>query len=392
MRFARLPADVTPNATSRALGDLRAAGIDVIDLTESNPTRAGIPYPDGLLAPLADPRALAYDPEPWGLRPAREAVSADFARRGLDVPPDRVALTASTSEAYALLFKLLCEAGDRVLVPRPSYPLFEHLTALESIVAVPYDLDPHGGWRLDASAVRAAADDRTRAVLVVSPNNPTGSCLHLPELEALVEVAGARGLAIIGDEVFADYLLEPEPGMVSVLAQDEVLAFGLGGLSKSAGLPQLKLGWIGMAGPEPVLTETSRAYEIVADTYLSVSSPVQLAAGQLIAGGAAPRAAIRERTAQNLAALDRALAPEPAITRLRVEGGWSAVLRVPAVEPEESLVLDLLMHEHLLVHPGYFFDFPGEAWIVVSLLPRPEVFEPAVARLARRAGGRGRPR
>ncbi|MGE3277543.1 MAG: pyridoxal phosphate-dependent aminotransferase [Vicinamibacterales bacterium] len=385
MRSARLPADLTPNPAARALADLRAAGTTVLDLTASNPTAAGIPYPADLLAPLADPLALAYEPEPLGWWPAREAVAAEFGRRGLIVPPGRVALTSSTSEAYALLFKLLCDPGDRVLVPRPSYPLFEHLTALESVEAVPYDLDAHGGWRLDAGAVARGLDARTRAVLLVSPNNPTGSCLHEGELADLLAVTAGRGVALIGDEVFADYLLEPEPGVCSVLAQDEVLAFGLGGLSKSVGLPQVKLGWFAATGPADEVAATLQAYEIVADTYLSVSTPVQVAAAALLDRGAGPRAAIQARIRANLSALDAALAGHPSIARGRVEGGWTAVLRVPAVLTEEALALDLMHHDHVVVHPGYFFDFPHEAFIVVSLLPPPEVFEPAIARIVARA-------
>ena len=249
MRFPRLPRNLEPNALARLVQAKRRAGAAIADLTESNPTRAGLSYPDDLLAPLADPRALEYDPQPLGLWSARAAVAADFRRRGIVLSADRVALTSSTSEAYALLFKLLCDAGDHVLVPHPSYPLFEHLTQMESVIAVPYALEYHGAWRIDLDSVRAAAGDRVRAILVVSPNNPTGSFLHRLDLAALAELAAARNLPIIGDEVFADYRLDPSPAPTHVLAAGEVLAFSLGGLSKSAGLPQLKLGWIGFGGP-----------------------------------------------------------------------------------------------------------------------------------------------
>ena len=385
MTSGRLPADLSPNPVSRAHATLCASGTPVIDLTLSNPTRAGLPYPADLLAPLADPRGLSYEPDPLGLWLAREAVSADFARRGLDVPPGRIGLTASTSEAYALLFKLLCDPGDAVLVPRPSYPLFEHLTSLESVKAIPYDLHEHDGWRLDPHEIRRAINPGTRAILVVSPNNPTGSCLTEPELDALVTIAHDQGLALIGDEVFADYLLEPPVDATSVLTQDTVLTFGLGGLSKSAGLPQLKLGWIGMRGPSEAVAQAVAAYEVVADAYLSVSTPVQVAAPALLVSGAGMRAEIQARLRRNLAALDVALRRHPSITRLPVEGGWSAVLHVPAIQPEEALVLGLLTEDHVLVHPGYFFDFPREAFLIVSLLPTPELFDIGLGRVLSRA-------
>jgi alanine-synthesizing transaminase len=231
VRSGRLPRDLTPNRLTAAVARRRASGAPLFDLTESNPTQVGLTYPSDLLAPLGSPAALKYAPEPFGSRTARQAVSSDYARRGLKMPASRIALTASTSEAYALLFKLLCNPGDRVLVPRPSYPLFEHLTALEAVVAVPYLLDAHNGWGMDVAAVAAAIDSRTKAVLVVSPNNPTGSTLDRRELDALADVAAARGVALIGDEVFADYPLRGKAG-VSVLEQSRALAFGLGGLSK----------------------------------------------------------------------------------------------------------------------------------------------------------------
>jgi alanine-synthesizing transaminase len=385
MRSSRLPADLTPNAVTRALERALAGGRDVIDLTESNPTRVGLDYPHDLLAPLADPAALAYEPQPLGLRPAREAVAADFARRGLQVPADRVALTASSSEAYALLFKLLCNPGDEVLVPRPSYPLFEHLTALESIRAVPYDLEYHGRWDIDLDSVRRAASPRAKIVLVVSPNNPTGSWLHAGDRAALSRLCADRRLALVGDEVFADYPLEPDPAAVSVLAQSEAVTVALGGLSKSAGLPQLKLGWIVAGGPEREWTRAVAAMELIADSFLSVATPVQVAAPSLLARAASIRAAIHARVRRNLDAARGEAAGTPACEILPVEGGWCAVVRIPATRSEEEFVLDLLERDGILVHPGYFFDFRHEAFVVVSLLPREDVFAPAFARVLRAA-------
>lgn len=385
MTSLRLPASLEPNALTRAVDAKRRRGAAVADLTESNPTRVGLSYPPSLLAQLSSPLALAYDPQPLGLWPARAAVAADFRRRGIAISADRVALTSSTSEAYALLFKLFCDAGDAVLVPRPSYPLFEHLTRLESVVAVPYDLEYHGTWRIDINSVRRAAVPKVKALLIVSPNNPTGSFLHRDDLAALSEMSVDHGWPIIGDEVFADYDLDPAPAATPVMAASEALTLSLGGLSKSAGLPQVKLGWIGFGGPAARVDEALAAYEILADTYLSVSTPVQVAAPSLIEQGALVRAQILARVRTNLERLRALAAAFPSVDVLPVEGGWSAVLQVPAVRSEEALVLELLDQDEVLVHPGYFFDFPREAYLVVSLLPLPAVFEPAVTRVLRRA-------
>lgn len=387
MPSSRLPTSLAPNALALAMQAKRRAGVAIADLTESNPTRVGLSYPPDLLAPLADARAAAYDPQALGLWPARAAVAADFRRRGIVISADRVALTSSTSEAYGLLFKLLCDAGDQVLVPHPSYPLFEHLTRLECVEAVPYALEYHGAWRIDIDSLSRGVSDRTRAILVVSPNNPTGSFLHGDDLAMLAAIARERNLPLIGDEVFADYRLDPAAAPSHVLADGDVLAFSLGGLSKSAGLPQLKLGWIGFGGPAREVDEALAAFEIVADTYLSVSSPVQAAAADLIDSGAVIRAQIMARLRRNLDALRTAAAAHPSITVLPVEGGWSAVIQVPAVASEESLVLALLDQDDVLVHPGYFFDFPREAFVVVSLLVTPAVFDAAVSRVLARSAG-----
>ena len=306
---------------------------------------------------------------------AREAVARDYARRGVDVPTNRIVLAASTSEAYALLFKLLCDPGDRVLVPQPSYPLFEHLTALECVDAVPYELDAHAEWRLDVSAIERRIDARTKAVMVVSPNNPTGSVIDCEDLEALTDVAVSHGIAIIGDEVFADYLFSGAGPAVSVLQQERALAFGLGGLSKSVGLPQVKVAWIGVSGPPAAVDEALSGLEMVADTFLSVSTPAQVALPVLLQHGAVVRDRIRARLTRNVEALTAAVARVSSVSVLQPAGGWSAVLHVPAVRSEEALALTLLEDDGVLVHPGYFFDFPREAFVVVSVLVEPEPFD-----------------
>ena len=309
-------------------------------------------------------------------------MAADAARRGARVEAAHVVLTASTSEAYGWLFKLLCDPGERVLVPRPSYPLFEHLTRLEAVEAVPYDLEYHGRWEIDADGVARAAADGARALLVVSPNNPTGSYLTARELEAVAAVCAGRGLALVVDEVFADYRLEAPDGIVTDVApRAGVLAFTLGGLSKAVGLPQVKLGWIVAGGPARERDAALAGLELVADTYLSVSTPVQIAAPGLLASGGVIRDGILRRVAGNLRALREIAGRWRACDVLPCEGGWSAVIRVPAVRTEDELVLGLLERERILAHPGYFFDFPREAFLVVSLLPPPEVFAGAAARM-----------
>jgi aspartate/methionine/tyrosine aminotransferase len=382
----RLPPQLQPNALARAMAAMRASGAAIADLTDSNPTHIGVAYPHDLLAPLADTAALRYEPHPFGLPAARAAVAADHARRGISIDPAHVVLTASTSEAYSWLFKLLCDAGDSVLVPRPSYPLFEHLTALESVHAQPYDLEYHGRWSIDLASLMTAPE-RTRAVLAVSPNNPTGSYLSAEELAALAQLCRDRRWALVVDEVFADYPLDEDRPLSDIATRSDVLAFSLAGLSKSVGLPQLKLAWIVVGGPGDARDEALTALELIADSFLSVATPVQVAAPHLLREGAPVRDAIRQRIRQNLDALRAAVRRFPACEMLRTEGGWSAVLRVPATRPEETLVVDLLERERILVHPGYFFDFPREAYLVVSLLPPPAVFADACARLLRFVSG-----
>jgi aspartate/methionine/tyrosine aminotransferase len=383
MTFSRrIPPHATANALTQAVESLRSSGVSFVDLTDSNPTSAGISYPADLLAPLADARGLRYEPRPFGLDSARAAVAADQQRRGADVEPSQVVLTASTSEAYSWLFKLLCDPGASVLVPRPSYPLFEHLTQLEGVRAEPYALEYHGRWAIDFASLDAAPAD-ARAVIVVSPNNPTGSCITERELDRLVAMCGERGWALIADEVFADYLFHPGGAPTDIAARANVLSFTLAGLSKTVGLPQLKLGWIVVGGPPASRRTALAALEVIADSFLSVATPVQAAVAELLRTGSPVRAAIQARTRGNFDVLCRAAATHPACDVLHSDGGWSAVVRVPSTRGEEALVLELLHHERVLVHPGFFFDLPGETYVVVSLLPDPDVFIEAVARVLR---------
>lgn len=382
----RVPAQLAANRLAQALQAHRAGRRPLLDLTESNPTRAGFDYPPDLLAPLADPRALRYDPRPFGSLDARTAVAREYERHGLSVALERIVLTASTSDAYSILFKLLADAGDEVLIPRPSYPLFDHLTRLDLVASRPYDIEYHGAWTVDLASVERALTPRTRAVLVVSPNNPTGSFIGNDELTALAEMSAPRDIAIIADEVFADYELEEGSGRRAgrVSARRDVLSFALGGLSKSAGLPQVKLGWIAVAGPDHLVEPALGRLEVICDTYLAVSTPVQVALTDLLTRGAVVRNQIAARVSANYRHLRSTAASIPACTVLRSDGGWYAVLQVPSLESEEDLVVGLLQTENVLVHPGYFFDFPRESFLVVSLLPPSATFADGVARVLRR--------
>jgi aspartate/methionine/tyrosine aminotransferase len=377
MFSSRLRQTAGRNRLALALDRRRAADRQVIDLTLSNPTRAGFAYPPGLLAPMTQERALCYEPEPFGLLSARQAISDDFARRGLAVPPNRIVLTASTSEAYSLLLKLLCDPGDGVLAPQPSYPLVEHLTNLDGVSVQHYRLEFHGRWDLDTHGlVEQASDGRMRAIIMISPNNPTGSVVTDTELDFMSSVARDRNLALISDEVFGDYpIAGARPG--SALRQDQALTFALGGLSKSAGLPQVKLGWIAVGGPTTLVLDAMDRLETICDAYLSVSTPVQVAAPELLKSGAVIRTQIQQRVRDNFAHLMTIASAYPACAVMPVEAGWYGVVQVPAIASEETMVLDLLERTGVLVHPGYFFDFEREAFVVISLLPEPRVFAPA---------------
>lgn len=374
VRFSARTAHAShPNALTRAIAARRGRGAPLIDLTVSNPTRAELPYArDAILAALADPRSLNYTAAPFGLPAARAAVAAEY-----DVDPARVLLTASSSEAYGWLFKLLCDPGDAVLAPRPSYPLFDQLAAFESVRLEPYPLAYDGAWHLDPAAVKPGP--RTRAILVVNPNNPTGQRLTHGELAALQ----AHRLPIIADEVFAPYALDPRPDATSALAARETLTFVLGGLSKAAGLPQLKCGWIILAGPDHAIDDARARLELIADTWLSLATPVQHALPALLEHRRVTTDAICARIRHNLDALRAAVTDTPASV-LPVEGGWYATLAVPRVIDDEQWAVTLVERDGVLVQPGYFYDFERDGHLVVSLLTPPAAFATGVARLVDR--------
>ncbi len=381
MFSARFHWDPRPNRISQAVAAKRAAGARILDLTESNPTHAGLHYPGEIVRAFEDAAMLAYEPAPAGMLAARQAVSAWYAARGHAVGVERILLTASTSEAYAYLFKLLTDPGDEVLVPRPSYPLFEFLGDMESVTVRQYPLVYHGGWSIDLHAVEGALTPRTRAIVLVNPNNPTGSYVKRGELSALAGLCARRGIALISDEVFADYALAEDADRVATLAGvEECLAFCMSGLSKVAGLPQMKLGWLVVSGPAGLRAEAWEKLEWIADTYLSVSTPVQCAAARLLAAGETVQRQIRQRASDNLAFARGAVAGSPA-NILAVEGGWYITLQVPRIHSEEEWTLQLLERADVLVQPGFFYDFESEAYLVVSLLAAPEIFRAGLARL-----------
>ncbi len=374
--------DLSPNALAAALARARAASRPVLDLTESNPTRASLPYDcEGILSALSAPSSLVYEPWPFGLPSAREAVARELSAHGTPVDASRIVLTASTSEAYAFLFKLLCDPGDEVLVARPSYPLFEHLAKLECVGAAAYRVAYDGAWHVDLPTVRAAVSARSRAIVTVSPNNPTGSYLKREELDALASV----GLPIISDEVFARYSLRDDPARATsaLEARAAPLVFALGGLSKLAALPQMKLAWIAVGG-EPSRVDAALArLEVIADAFLSVGTPVQQALPSLLASRGVIERRIRERARANLASLAAEIAGS-AVSLLDVEGGWYATLRLPRTRTEEEWALALLEEDGVHVHPGHFFDFADEAYVVVSLLTPEDIFREGTKRLVGR--------
>jgi len=382
MFSSRIPSDLTPNGIGRSLVRLRSLGIEVTDLTESNPTRVGLKYPEGLLDGLSKPSVLEYKPESLGLFGARVSVSSYLKNYGIEINPKQVVITSSSSDSYASLFKLLCNPGEAVLVPRPSYPLFEHLAQLEGVEAMTYTIEYQGSWKINFNDLRNNLTPQVRAILIVNPNNPTGSFISTEDIEAIIKLCHENELALIADEVFGFYPLTSQLRGPSVLdCHPNVLSFILGGLSKAVGLPQLKLGWIITDGPPALMKDALKRLEFICDTYLSVGTPVQLAVDEILKLSTLVTDQISQRIRQNHKRLWEISSQHSSTRLLPSDGGWYAVVQVQETKSEEMLVLDLLEQEHVLVHPGYFFDFPNKAFLVMSLLPMPDVFEDAVTRV-----------
>jgi alanine-synthesizing transaminase len=374
---------LNPNALSRAIEAKRASGSKILDLTISNPTEAGI-RPDfaAIFAALSNRDAMHYDPQPRGLLSARQSVCHYYRESHgvFDLDPERLVLTTSTSEAYSYVFRLLCNPGDEVLVPKPSYPLFEFLADLADVKLVPYPLLYDHGWQVDFDSLQKRVTRQSRAIILVHPNNPTGSYVSSAETSQLNQFCSEHNLALIVDEVFLDYAHD-ESRRSSFAANTDALTFTLSGVSKISALPQMKFAWLAISGPEEIVAGAVARLEIIADTFLSMNTPVQLAAPVLLDQRKVIQPLLRKRLLANLADLDRQLSAHPSCRRLQVEGGWYAVLRVPATSSDEDLALRLLRDGSVSVHPGHFYDFPNEGYLVLSLITEPSIFSEGVTRL-----------
>src|SRR5258707_213601 len=360
--------NLAPNRLSEALAAHRAAGKPLIDLTVSNPTECGFEYESSaILDALRNPAALSYEPNPRGLESARRAVAEYYADREEAVPLEDIFLTTSTSEAYSYVFRTLCNPGDELLIPSPGYPLFDFLADIQDVSLVRYPLLYDHGWHIDFHALEQSITPRTRGVIVVHPNNPTGNFVNSGQMTKLNAICSARGMAIIADEVFLDFVLKGDRP-ASFAANRGALTFTLSGLSKICGLPQMKVAWVVVSGPQQWKSEALARLELIADTYLSVNTPVQLAIPRFLEERHGFQKQLMSRVRRNLAKLDRQLAGQKAVSRLEVEGGWCAVLRVPATRSDEDLAIELLSAHGVSVHPGHFYDFSSERVIVVSLL------------------------
>ena len=374
---------LTPNRYARALEEMRSCGQKLIDLTVSNPTECGLQYDSAaILGAFQSPRALTYAPEAKGLLAAREEVARYYREdHGENVDPGALLLTTSTSEAYTYVFRLLCDPHDEVLVPKPSYPLFEFLGDLQDVRLIPYSLHYAQGWFIDFASIVGVLTPRTRAILLVHPNNPTGSYVKPEELQRLNDICRERELALIVDEVFLDYGLSPGVARKSFVANREVLTFTLSGLSKIAALPQMKVAWVATTGPEELTHTALERLEIIADTYLSVNAPTQWAFPALFAQRLPLRAQLLERIRENWEYLQGAIAGKCAYELLHAEGGWYAVLRVGggSHKDDEDLAIEIIQKAQVLVHPGHFYDFAGGDCLVVSLITRPGDFREGIS-------------
>ncbi len=367
------------NPLSLAIEKFKEQNIEILDLTESNPTRCGFEYPLDLLKKLSDPSNLTYSPLAKGIFPAREAIAHYYAKRSLSIDPHRLVLTSSTSEGYSFLLKLLTNPGSHVLIPRPSYPLFQFILELHDVEFDYYPLMYDGNWQIDTDAFQGLVKRNTRAVIVVNPNNPTGSYVGKNDRNFLNEICLKNRMAIISDEVFLDYPINPSEPPQSLVSNDKVPTYVLSGLSKILALPQMKLSWIAINGPKEYIAPALDRLEIIADTYLSVNTPVQNAVSQWLSHSQFIQTQISKRVESNLQVL-----LQYDFNVLSVEAGWYVIIEDSSIESEEDLVLELLKEEHVLIHPGYFFDFEKEGYLVLSLLPKPEIFEQAIERIARK--------
>jgi alanine-synthesizing transaminase len=373
--------NLAANRLSNALARHRNAKKPLIDLSASNPTECGFVYDtEAILRALANPSVLAYEPEPKGLLSAREAIALYYAARGNRVPVDDIFLATSTSEAYSFVFRILCNPGDELLIPCPSYPLFDLLADLQDVRLVRYPLVYDHGWQIDFHALEAALTPRTRGVIVVHPNNPTGHFAQSADTSKLNQICSAREMAVIADEVFWDYSLAGGETL-SFASNTGALTFTLSGLSKISGLPQMKVAWLITSGPECVKTQALDRLEVIADIYLSMNTPIQLATPALLEQRRPFQKQLMLRVRKNLGELDRQLSAQKSCSRLEAGGGWYAVIRVPATRSDTDLAIDLLDTKDVYLHPGHFYDFPGDGYLIVSLMAPEQNFAEGIKRL-----------
>jgi alanine-synthesizing transaminase len=369
------------NRLAQALSRLRASGTPMLDLTASNPTECGFQYDSqAILAALSNPAALRYDPDPRGLASARRAVAAYYSPHSANLSIEDIFLTTGTSEAYSFVFRLLCNPGDEILIPAPGYPLFELLADLLDVKLIRYPLHYDHGWQIDFHSLERALTPCTRAIVVVHPNNPTGHFATSQEISRLIEICSVRTLALIADEVFLDFALGAPP-RPSFVTKSRSLTFTLSGISKISGLPQMKAAWIVAGGPEGPQKDALVRLEVIADSYLSMNAPVQLALPAFLDLRRNFQQQFLARVRKNLAALDRQLAAQKVCGRLDVEGGWYVVLSVPALRSDEDLAVELLEQKHVHVHPGHFYDFSTPGFLVASLSTPEDAFQEGIRRL-----------
>ncbi|HKT24276.1 MAG TPA: pyridoxal phosphate-dependent aminotransferase [Terriglobales bacterium] len=373
---------LSQNRFSLALNKAGARGAKLLDLTVSNPTECGFDFDSAaILTSLSRLESLSYDPQPQGLLPARQVVADYYNAKALrgqgQVSAEQIFLTTSTSEAYSYLFRLLCDPDDEILVPRPSYPLFDFLADIQDVKLRRYDLFYDHGWHIDVGALLGAITARTRGILIVNPNNPTGSFVHKTELRQLEMFCAERNLALISDEVFLDYELE-SGAEASAAFSSECLTFALSGLSKISCLPQMKVAWMVLSGHDELRRKAHERLEVIADTYLSQNAPVQLALPKLLEQRKKIQPQLTGRIRSNLEFADQILQVAPQVQRLRVEGGWYVVLRVPARQSDEELAIQLIERAAVVVHPGHFYEFQSDGYLVLSLITPNAVFQDGV--------------
>lgn len=369
------------NKLSEGLAQRRSSGLALIDLMQSNPTQCGFHFDaQKILAALNNPASLLYDPDPQGLPPAREAVAAYYRSRNCRASIGDIFLTTSTSETYSFLFRMLCNPGDELLIPQPGYPLFSFLAGIQDVALVRYPLLYDYGWQIDFHTLQQAITPRTRGIIVVHPNNPTGHFCKPGEIARLNQICRERQIAIISDEVFLDFSLAPD-AQSTFASNNEALTFTMSGLSKISGLPQMKVAWLTVAGPDALKQQAIARLEMIADTYLSMNAPIQLALPILLEQRHPFQQQWRTRVQKNLAHLDQLLASQKLCTRLKMEGGWYAVLKAPSTAGDDELALELLTTRGVYVHPGHFYDFPSDGYWVVSLITPEQEFAAGIEAL-----------